>query len=118
MSSFRFEHNLTRPYPFKWYTPAVLAVFTIATIVFSVLNYASNGYTLQAAYLCDPQPEPWPGMDSWCKNRPASLVGGNKPSCQPASIPVGSVLFTNNGALSWTADDVGLLSNGTMKAMP
>ena len=32
MSSFRFEHNLTRPYPFKWYTPAVFVGFTIATV--------------------------------------------------------------------------------------
>jgi hypothetical protein len=67
MPSFRFEHNLTRPYPFKWYTPAVLAGFTIATIIFSVLNYASTGYTLQAAYLPDPRPTSWPGMDSWYK---------------------------------------------------
>lgn len=118
MSSFRFEHNLTRPYPFKWYTPAVLAGFTIATILFSVLNYASNGYTLQAAYLSDPRPTSWPGMDSWYRNWPASLVGGNKPSCQPASIPIGSTLFTNNSALPWTVDDVGLLSNGTIQATP
>jgi hypothetical protein len=92
--------------------------FTIATILFSVLNYASTGYTLQAAYLSDPRPTTWPGMDSWYKNWPASLVGGNKPSCQPASIPIGSTLFTNNGALLWTVDDVALLSNGTTKAMP
>jgi hypothetical protein len=106
MPSFRFEHNLTRPYPFKWYTPAVLAGFTIATIIFSVLNYASTGYTLQAAYLPDPRPTSWPGMDSWYKNWPASLVGGNKPSCQPASIPIGSTLFTNNTALPWRVDYV------------
>lgn len=109
---------MTRPYPFKWYTPAVLVGFTIATILFSVLNYASTGYTLQAAYLSDPQPTTWPGMDSWYKNWPSSLVGGNKPSCQPASIPIGSALFTNNSGLSWTVDGVGLLSNGTIKAMP
>ena len=118
MSSFRFEHNLTRPYPFQWYTPAVLAGFTIATIIFSILNYASTGCTLQAAYLSDPQTTSWPGMDSWYKKWPASLVGGNKPSCQPASIPVGSALFTNNSGLSWIVDAVGLVSNGTMKAMP
>jgi hypothetical protein len=118
MSSFRFEHNLTRPYPFKWYTPAVLVGFTIAAILFSVLNYASNGYTLQAAYLSDPRPTTWPGMDSWYKNWPASLVGGNKPSCQPASIPIGSTIFTNNTALPWKIEDVGFLSNSTMKAMP
>jgi hypothetical protein len=54
MSSSRFEDNLTRTYPFKWYTSAVLVGFTIATILFSVLKYAANGYTLQAAYLSVP----------------------------------------------------------------
>jgi hypothetical protein len=92
--------------------------FTIATIVFSVLNYASTGYTLQAAYLSDPQPKSWPGMDSWYKHWPASLVGRNQPSCQPASIPISSALFTNNTALSWTVDAVGLSPNSTTKAMP
>jgi hypothetical protein len=57
-------------------------------------------------------------MDSWYRKWPASLVGGNKPSCQPASIPIGSTLFTNNTALPWTVDAVGLLSNGTITAMP
>lgn len=40
------EYNITRPYPLKWFTPAAIIGGLIATVLFTLLNFASNGYLL------------------------------------------------------------------------
>lgn len=46
MYSSAFSYNLTRPYPFRWFTPVVIVGFVVFTVVFSFLNFVSTGYTL------------------------------------------------------------------------
>jgi hypothetical protein len=53
MPSSVLTYNITRPYPYRWYTPALVIGFVLAAAFFSFVNYVSSGYTLQAAYLSD-----------------------------------------------------------------
>lgn len=49
-----FSYNVTRPYPYRWFTPvAVLGAVTFAAL-FSLLNFAANGYDLVVQTSTDP----------------------------------------------------------------
>lgn len=108
MPSPKLTYNLTRPYPYRWYTPVLTVIFLIATALFSFLNYVSSGYTLQASYLPDSNATTWASSDNWLKHWPSAFVGNIKPTCQPSSIPLGTRTVTNNSALSWTITNVTL----------
>jgi len=42
-----FNYNLSRPYPYRWFTWVVLFGGLIATAIFSVVNLAADGYYLK-----------------------------------------------------------------------
>jgi hypothetical protein len=99
-----FTYNIGRPYPFKWFTPVVIAGFVIATVLFSFLNFVSNGYDLIVQTSSDPNQTISDGV--WFENWPSYLTSKVKPSCQPADINVNTLLFTNQTALTYTLVDV------------
>lgn len=118
MSTSVFTYNLTRPYPYRWYTPLIIVRFLLAAVLFSFLNYVSSGYTLQAKYLFDPNATTWSDSDLWLKYWPSAFVGSIKPTCQPSSLPVGTTLVTNNSALPWTITNVTLRSGDDDSTKP
>lgn len=40
-----FSYNLTRPYPFRWFTPVVVVGCIALAAIFSLLNYISAGFS-------------------------------------------------------------------------
>lgn len=42
-----FSYNLTRKYSYPWFTWFVLAGGIAATVIFTVINLAANGYELR-----------------------------------------------------------------------
>ena len=38
------SYNLSRPYPFRWFTWLVFGGGVIATVLFTVINLAADGY--------------------------------------------------------------------------
>jgi hypothetical protein len=42
-----FSYNLTRPYPFRWFTCVVVLGGIVATTFVSIFNFAANGYLLR-----------------------------------------------------------------------
>ncbi len=44
MDSSMFSYNISRPYPFRWFTPVVFVGGAIALVLFSLLNLVSTGY--------------------------------------------------------------------------
>lgn len=42
-----FEYGLTRPYPFRWFTWAAVIGCICATVLFTVINIGTSGYTLE-----------------------------------------------------------------------
>lgn len=108
-------YSVTRDYPYRWYTPAIVLVIVIATVLFSFLNFVSSGYTLQAQYLSSPDAA-WTSS-TWLSNWPPSLVGDNKVSCQSTPLAVGASVKTTHGVFEWQNSRVVLhLDNGTRGA--
>ncbi|KAF5486547.1 hypothetical protein CGCF413_v013395 [Colletotrichum fructicola] len=50
---YHFEYPITRPYPFKWFTPVAIIGCVILTAVFSLVNLTSNGFDLKPLYTTD-----------------------------------------------------------------
>lgn len=47
MASSMFDYSISRPYPFRWFTPVVIVGGAIALVLFSFLNLVSTGYYLR-----------------------------------------------------------------------
>lgn len=99
-----FDYNLTRPYPFRWFTPVAICLCITAVIIFSFINVASSGYTLVVQSTKDPNATL--AENTWLKQWPSFMTTKIRSTCQSAYIPVGTQLFTNNTALTYTLTDV------------
>lgn len=99
-----FTYNIGRPYPYKWFTPVVITSFIVATVLFSFLNFVSNGYDLIVQTSSDPNQTISDGV--WFENWPSYLTSKAKPSCQSVDMHVNTLLFTNQTALTYTLKDV------------
>lgn len=106
-----FSYNVTRPYPFRWFTPVTILGAVTFTALFSLLNFVANGYDQVVQISNDPNST----MTSagWINRWPSYFTEKVRPTCQPASIPVGSQLFTNQTALTYTLTAVWQQSEGT-----
>lgn len=94
-----FAYNITKPYPFRWFTPVTIVGAVVLTALFSWLNYASNGFEMVVSTSSDPNSTiADPGV---LKGLPHLLTGKYKPICQPASIAMNSIFFTNNTGLQY-----------------
>jgi hypothetical protein len=54
MHSFHFSYSVIRQYLFAWFTPIVFIGNTITIVLFSLLNFVSNGYYLKVEYSLNP----------------------------------------------------------------
>lgn len=103
MHSSFFDYNISRPYPFKWFTPLALIVIAIAAIPISIINLGSNGYFLAAQYSHDPNATV---SERPHNNWPSFWITKFRPTCQSANIPINTRLLTNNTALTYTLTSV------------
>lgn len=97
-----FSYNLTRAYPFQWFTPTVVVGGIIAATLVSFINFASAGYELAARSSNDPNgtvedPSRYGGI-RW----PSYLIGDTQATCAPVTLPLNTLLFTQNNAISYT----------------
>ena len=101
---FDFSYNLSRPYPFRWFTLLVIASGVALTALFTIVNLISSGYTLVAEY--SPQANSTLSQRMWFNHWPHFLSSKLKPSCQPALLEVNSNFFTNYTALTYVLDAI------------
>ncbi|EMD00175.1 hypothetical protein BAUCODRAFT_367508 [Baudoinia panamericana UAMH 10762] len=106
-----FSYSITRPYPYRWFTPVVVVGFIVFTILFSFLNLVTSGYTLVVQQSADPNAT-MANNGVWSRHIPAFLTNKVQPSCQTVNVPLGSELFTNQTALTYTLTDVWQPSGG------
>lgn len=99
-----FEYSITRPYPFRWFTPLTISLGLLAVVLFSVINVASSGYTLVVQSTNNPNKTL--AENTWVSRWPSFINSKAQSTCQPMAIPVKSQLFTNNTALTYTLIDV------------
>lgn len=104
MHSSFFEYNISRPYPFKWFTPVVVIGGAVAVVLLSILNLGSSGYTQTVQYSHDP--------NTTVSNETSSKYWRSFPTtkpratCQSVNIPINTRLLTNNTALTYTLTNV------------
>jgi hypothetical protein len=99
-----FSYNLSRPYPFKWFTPVVFTSGVIAIVLFSLLNFVSNGYFLSVEAVTNPNATVSQGV--WFNHWPSFITAKVQPTCQSADISVNSKFFTNQTGLTYTLTSV------------
>ena len=90
-----FSYNLSRPYPFRWFTPVVVVGGVVLTALFSVLNFAANGYVLGSTFVADPNSTL--SEKAWFEKPPFSYTSKLSPSCQPANIAPSTQLTAKSG---------------------
>lgn len=101
-----FSYNVTRAYPFKWFTPSVIIGGIITVVLVSFINFASTGYELVATSSNNPNgtvvdPSQHGGI-RW----PSYFVGDTRATCAPVTLPLNTLLFTQNNAIAYTLKSV------------
>ncbi|KAK8030157.1 hypothetical protein PG993_011448 [Apiospora rasikravindrae] len=104
-----FNYNITRPFPYKWFTPlAVIGGLVLGTL-FTLLNFASAGFLLEVEASTNPNATV---SEKPLQVLPSYLTSKIKPTCQPVTLPVGTKFFTNQTALMYTLTGVWEESRG------
>lgn len=49
-----FSYTITKPYPYRWFTPVAIVGGIILAVLFSLVNLAANGYYMRTVYTNDP----------------------------------------------------------------
>ncbi|RDW72819.1 hypothetical protein BP6252_06726 [Coleophoma cylindrospora] len=110
-----FAYQITRPYPFKYFTPLAITGGVVFFVLFTVLNLITSGYYLSTEFSQAPNETMAGGL--WFKNWPSYFSDKMQPSCEPVTFPVGSKYFTNHTGLTYTLinvlDPLGA-ANGTL----
>lgn len=94
-----FTYNASRPYPFRWFTPVVTLTGLLLLVLFSYLNYASNGFDLTV--VTSSNPNATVADRSELSGLPPILTAKYNTKCQPANIVVNSEFFTNQTGLMY-----------------
>lgn len=89
-----FSYNITRPYPYKWFTPVTIVAFCLLTILISYLNYATIAFDPEVVNSADYNGTT--GDRSYLHGLPKLLASKNEPTCQPATLPLNGLVFTNH----------------------
>lgn len=111
-----FTYPLTRPLPFRWYTPTVVLGGIIFAVLFTFLNLASSGYNLVLQSTLDPNTTI--SQDQWLRRWPSYFTSKIKPVCQSVDLPVNGFFFTNQTALSYVLMAVWQQQDGHTALLP
>jgi hypothetical protein len=115
-----FSYNVTRPFPFPWFTWAVLASGTILTVLFTFVAVASNAYELDSVYTTDCNNTE--GRQEWYSKPPFAWFNSLEAKCQPNLLTVGASYKTSNRgfvySLSGIQNGSGLIPAVAYKSAP
>ncbi|KAL3293216.1 hypothetical protein RB213_005212 [Colletotrichum asianum] len=96
MHSSWFEYPITRPSPFRWFTPAAIGGGLVWAVVFSLVNFSSNGFYLKTIYTESLNETEASFHSRWFQKRPSNWQNDMNAECQPHLLTVGSSFFTSN----------------------
>jgi hypothetical protein len=95
-----FSYDLSRSYPFRWFTPVTILGGILFTVLFSIVNVASNGYQLRTIYTTDPNVTL--SERHWFTKAPWSWTSRLQPTCESQNIQPGTQFFTNKLGLTYS----------------
>lgn len=99
-----FSYSLSRPYPFAWFTYAVVIGGTICAVLFSFVALAADGYVIDLQYTTELNATQ--DASHWFQSAPFSWISQTSASCQPALLTTGSTYFTSNLGFTYTLDKI------------
>lgn len=109
-----FSYSLSRPYPFRWFTPTIIVGGIVATAVLSFLNIAATGYEMNAVESSNPNATT--ASKTFFHNWPSFMTGNNRPSCDAKILGVSDEYYSSNTAFSYKVQSVWQnSSNGIMQ---
>ena len=100
-----FRYALSRPYPYRWFTPIVAVGVIVALVVFSLLHFSSNSLILKTIITTNLNKT----LDhdyAWVHKAPWSWGQELNMHCEQSNIVLGTRLFTTNNALSYQLETV------------
>ncbi|VUC20406.1 unnamed protein product [Clonostachys rosea] len=100
-----FTYPLTRPYPFRWFTPVVIAGGVVLAVLFSFANIASNGHFLKPIYVENPNVTLSSAL-KWYMKPPFNWDTTFKAQCQASIISVGDRFFTSSLGLQYEVQSI------------
>ncbi|KAI0189786.1 hypothetical protein EV127DRAFT_340643 [Xylaria flabelliformis] len=101
------QYSITKPYPQRWFTPAVLIGGIALTVLVSFGNYASNAFYLRTTYTGDPNTTAI-ANNRWYFNTP---FNDDPTKCDSKLVTVGTTFFTTNLGFSYEITGISLLDN-------
>lgn len=99
-----FSYGLSRPYPFRWFTPSVFIGGIIATAVLSFLNVAATGYEMNTVESSNPNATV--ASKTFFANWPSFMTGNTRPSCDAKILSVSNAYYTSNTAFSYKLESI------------
>ncbi|KXH50309.1 hypothetical protein CSAL01_09265 [Colletotrichum salicis] len=95
-----FSYPISKPYPFRWFTPVVLVGGVILTVFLSLVNLSANGYYLKTLYTSDPNGTEAYSNAQYVDNATIPIYFRAKimaqDECQPRLLTIGDSFFTSN----------------------
>ncbi|OHE99469.1 hypothetical protein CORC01_05269 [Colletotrichum orchidophilum] len=91
-----FSYPISKPYPFRWFTPVALVGGLILTVLFSLVNLSANGYYLKPLYTSDPNGTEAYANAQWFRKTPFNWRSDVQAECQPRLLAIGDSFFTSN----------------------
>ncbi|KAI8665423.1 hypothetical protein NCS56_00978000 [Fusarium sp. Ph1] len=101
MHSSWFSYPISRPYPFRWFTPLTLVGGVVLAVVFTLINLGSSGFYLKSEFTSDPN-STISGKTEWFMKPPFSWENSLEPKCEPKMLSVGDSFFTSGLGFQYT----------------
>ncbi|EXK44702.1 hypothetical protein FOXG_03852 [Fusarium oxysporum f. sp. lycopersici 4287] len=95
MHSSWFSYPITRPFPFRWFTPVAIVGGLILMVLFTIINLASSAFYLKPIFTDDPNGTTTKSV-RWFMKAPLNWDNNMKVKCQPKILSVGDRVFSTN----------------------
>ncbi|EWZ01338.1 hypothetical protein FOYG_00988 [Fusarium oxysporum NRRL 32931] len=95
MHSSWFSYPITRPFPFRWFTPVAIVGGLILMVLFTIINLASSAFYLKPIFTDDPNGTTTQSV-RWFMKAPLNWDNNMKVQCQPKILSVGDRVFSTN----------------------
>jgi hypothetical protein len=99
-----FSFNLTRPYPFRWFSPLVFVGGSVVIVLVTFLSVATSGYETVSVYSANPNDTE--AQQTYFSKWPSFLSANTKSTCVSTTVPVSSNFYTNNTAFTYTLSTI------------
>ncbi|KAK1599778.1 uncharacterized protein LY79DRAFT_586346 [Colletotrichum navitas] len=101
-----FSYPITKPYPFRWFTPVVVIGGLVLAVLLSLANLSANGFYLKSVYIPDPNATEDSANGLWYRKPPFNWQSDVQAECQPRLLSVGDSFFTSNQGFRYTVEAI------------